>query len=88
MQEMQQSLLHIVERTTQYVKEYVNGIDPKLALKELVQILFDQFKEVADSHQFFLRCIERASKAHKIDMKFYSIQSYWVQVQNVVSKNK
>lgn len=82
---MQLSLLGIIEKTTQHVKDYADGIDLKLALKELVQILFDQFKEVADAHFLLLRFIEKASKAHKVEVKSYSIQYYWSQVQFVVS---
>ncbi|KAJ8933686.1 hypothetical protein NQ318_008404, partial [Aromia moschata] len=83
-QEMQLSLLHIIEKTTQHVKDYADGIEPKLALKELVQILFDQFKEVADAHQLLLSCIDKACKAHNVEVKSYNIQFYWSQVQVVL----
>lgn len=84
---MHLSLLQIVEKTTHHIKDYVEGVETKLILKELTQILFDQFKEVADAHQTFLRCIEKASKAHKFEMNSYDIQFLWSQVQDVVSES-
>ncbi|CAH1993571.1 unnamed protein product [Acanthoscelides obtectus] len=83
-QDMQTSLFHIIERATHYVKDFIEGMDPKLVLKELIQILFLQFKDVADSHRIILGYIEKACKIYKVDTKIYNLQFYWGQVQEVL----
>lgn len=83
---MHLSLLQIVEKTTLHVKDYVEGIDSKVILKELIQILFDQFKEVGEAHQTFLKFVEKGSRAHKIEIDSYDNHFFWSQVQNVVSE--
>lgn len=85
-QEMHLTLLQIVEKTTHHIKEYVEGADSKMILKELVQILFEQYREIANAHQTFLKYLEKACKAHKVEVNSYDIHFYWSQVQNVVSK--
>lgn len=82
---MQVSLTHIIQKSTQHVIDFAENVDSKLAFKELVNILFDQFKEIADSHQMFLKWVEKGVKRHKIDLKPYNLQYYWSQVQEVVS---
>lgn len=77
-------LLQIVGKTTQHLKEYVENIDSKLLLKELIQILFDQYKEVAEAHKTFLKYVKKACTVHNINVTCYDIDYYWSQVQNVV----
>lgn len=84
---MHLSLLQILEKTTHHVKDYIEGTDTKVILKELVQILFEQYKEVANAHQTFLKYVEKACKAHKVEMNSYDMPFYWSQVQNVVSEH-
>lgn len=79
--EMQNQLKKIVEKSTQYVKDYFDGsADGKIALKELIQIIFDQFRDIAQVHTIFLTLLNR------IGGKFipYTINFYWEQVQNVL----
>ncbi|KAF7281690.1 hypothetical protein GWI33_004410 [Rhynchophorus ferrugineus] len=82
--EMQVSLTHIIQKSTQHVIDYAENVESKTALKELVNILFDQFKEIADSHQIFLKWVDKGIHSHKIDLKPYSMQYYWSQVQEVL----
>ncbi|CAG9772580.1 unnamed protein product [Ceutorhynchus assimilis] len=83
--EMQISLSHIIQKSTQHVIDFADAnVDSKLALKELINILFDQFKEIADSHQIFLKWVEKGIKSHNIDLKPYNLQYYWSQVQEVL----
>uniref|UniRef100_A0A6P7H4L5 Exocyst complex component Sec8 n=1 Tax=Diabrotica virgifera virgifera TaxID=50390 RepID=A0A6P7H4L5_DIAVI len=84
MQEMQLSLTQIVERTTNNIKNLVDVGDQRLILKELVQILFEQYKEVADSHYVFMTCVEQAKKAHKLEINSYDTVYFWSQVQVVM----
>lgn len=84
---MHLSLLQIIEKTTHQIKDHVEGVDSKVILKELIQILFDQCKEVSEAHKTFLKYVDNASKAHRIDVNSYDVQFYWSQVQNVVSKS-
>lgn len=84
---MQVSLTHIIQKSTQHVIDYAENVESKTALKELVNILFDQFKEIADSHQIFLKWVDKGIHSHKIDLKPYSMQYYWSQVQEVVSSS-
>lgn len=81
---MHLSLFQILDKTTYHIKDFIEGVESKVILKELIQILFDQYKEVAEAHQTFLKCVEKASKAHKIVLDPYNIHFYWLQVQNVV----
>lgn len=82
---MQASLTHIIQKSTQHVIDYAENVDSKLALKELINILFDQFKEIADSHLIFLKWVDKGIKKHRINLKPYGLQYYWSQVQEVVS---
>ncbi|XP_030764843.1 exocyst complex component 4 [Sitophilus oryzae] len=82
--EMQASLSYIIQKSTQHVIDYAENVDSKLALKELVNILFDQFKEIADSHQIFLKWVDKGIKCHGIELKPYGMQYYWSQVQEVL----
>jgi exocyst complex component 4 len=86
--EMQVFLLAIVQRTTQHIKDFSGlqtEVDYKHSLKELVQTLFDQFKEIAEAHAHFSRNVEEAAKVHGTQVKTYTVQFYWAQVQCVVS---
>ncbi|KAJ8961977.1 hypothetical protein NQ314_005758 [Rhamnusium bicolor] len=67
-QEMQLSLLHIIEKTTQHVKDYADGIDSKLALKELVQILkkIALFKFEGSSSALTLSSTLKSTKKDKV----------------------
>lgn len=51
---------------------------------ELVQILFEQFKNVAQAHSVLLNNFARAARAHNVDLKLYDINFYWTQVQAVL----
>lgn len=82
--EMQMSLSHIIQKSTHHVIDFADNLDLKLALKELIHVLFDQFKEVADMHQKCLKWVDKGIKLHKIDLKPYNIQYYWSQVQEVL----
>ncbi|ENN82092.1 hypothetical protein YQE_01525, partial [Dendroctonus ponderosae] len=82
--EMQASLTHIIQKSTQHVIDYAENVDSKLALKELINILFDQFKEIADSHLIFLKWVDKGIKIHRINLKPYGLQYYWSQVQEVL----
>ncbi|CAG9865173.1 unnamed protein product [Phyllotreta striolata] len=84
MQEMQLSLAQIIDRTANNIKNLVEISDQKLILKELVHILFDQYKEISDSHYVFMMCVEQAKKAHKIEVELYDTQYFWSQVQTVL----
>lgn len=83
-QEMQLSLTQIIERTTNNIKNLVDISDQRLLLKELVQILFEQYKEIADSHYVFMTCVEQAKKAHKLEINTYDTFYFWTQVQIVL----
>lgn len=86
-EEMQVFLLGIIQRTTQHIKDFAGlqtETDYKQALKELVQTLFDQFKEIAEAQTIFLKNVEEAAKVHKNQVNTYNIQFYWTQVQSVV----
>ncbi|CAH0552753.1 unnamed protein product [Brassicogethes aeneus] len=82
---MQDTLVKIVQQSTNHVKSFVDlQSSNKLALKELVQVLFDQFKEIAQAHTILLNCLEKATKAHKITLDSYDIKFFWSKVQNVM----
>lgn len=77
--------MQIVQRSTQHVKNYVDSQNNnKVALKDLFQILFDQFKEVAQAHLIFLNCLDKASKAHNLSLNTYNMFFYWNKVQTVM----
>lgn len=54
-----------------------------MLLVELMQMLFEQFKCVAQAHAVLLSNISRAAKAHNVDLKLYDINFFWMQVQAV-----
>lgn len=84
---MSLALLNIVRKTTQHIMDFSrqNEVDQKLALTELVKILFDQFKQVAQAQANWLKIVEKAASVHKISIKTYNMGFYWTQVQVVVS---
>lgn len=86
---MQNSLMQIIYRTTQHVSDFRNfqnedGNDGKQQLVELVQILFEQFKAVAQMHSIFLKYVGKAQKAHNVQLQTYDMNFYWTQVQYMV----
>ncbi|XP_074041952.1 exocyst complex component secretory 8 [Leptinotarsa decemlineata] len=83
-QEMHFEISQIIERTTNYVKNDFDGLDERLVLKELIQIIFDQLKATADYQYMFLKCVDKASKVHNIEIDSYDINIYWSQVQVVL----
>lgn len=90
---MQNSLMQIISRSTQHVSDFRNfqnedtisneGKQQHL-LVELVQMLFEQFKAVAQMHAVLLQCFDKAAKAHNVQLQLYGMNFYWTQVQNVV----
>lgn len=87
---MQTYLSNIVHRTTQHLSDFSsfqsdtnNKESKQQILVELVQILFEQFKSVAQAHSVVLNNFARAAKAHNVDLKLYDINFYWTQVQAV-----
>lgn len=89
---MQTSLLNIIQRTTQHVKDYAmfqsdegNKESRQAALIEVVKMLFEQFKCVAQAHLLLLKNFMRASKTHKVELQLYDTNFFWSQVQIVVS---
>lgn len=90
---MQNSLMHIIYRTTQHVSDFRNfqaddsNEGKQQLLVELVQMLFEQFKAVAQMHSISLKCFAKAAKAHNIQLDLYDMNFYWIQVQNVVCRN-
>ncbi|KAG5886302.1 hypothetical protein JTB14_035715 [Gonioctena quinquepunctata] len=83
-QEMHIEISQIIERTTQYVKDYIDLLDQGMVLEELIQILFKQLKAVADHQNFFLKCLDEACVEHSIEINPYNINYYWSQVQAVL----
>lgn len=83
---MQNSLMHIIYRTTQHVSDFRNfqnedsNEGKQQLLVELVQMLFEQFKAVAQMHSVLLKCFAKADKS----LQLYDMNFYWIQVQNVV----
>ncbi|KAJ3640807.1 hypothetical protein Zmor_027347 [Zophobas morio] len=85
--EMQVFLLGVIQRTTQHIKDFAGFQaegDYKHVLKELIQTLFDQFKEIGEANSLFLRNVEEAAKIHNSQVKTYNLQFYWTQVQCVL----
>lgn len=82
--------MQIVHRTTQHVSDFRNfqngdnNEGKQQLLVELVQMLFEQFKSVAEMHAMLLKCFSRAEKAHNVKLHLYDMNLYWTQVQNVV----
>lgn len=62
------------------MRDYTEGGDGKVALKELIQIVFEQFKDIAHVQSIFLTYLNRIGG----NFKPYSINYYWEQVQNVL----
>lgn len=88
--EMQTSLSNIVHRTAQHLSDFssfqsdANNKETKqIILVELVQMLFEQFKSVAQAHSVLLNNFARAAKAHNVDLKLYDMNFYWIQLQAV-----
>ncbi|RZC35473.1 exocyst complex component 4 [Asbolus verrucosus] len=84
--EMQVFLLAIIQRTTQHIKDFAglqNEVDYKQALKELVQTLFLQFKEVAEANAVFLQNVEEAAKAHNTQLEGFLNE--YLDIQNISS---
>ncbi|XP_017776973.1 PREDICTED: exocyst complex component 4 [Nicrophorus vespilloides] len=87
--EMQNELMHIVQKTTHHIYDYnsLQSVDTKTkysALVELVQTIFDQFKQIGQAHIIVLDHFSKASKCHNVDVNLYSIKNYWAQVQGVL----
>lgn len=86
---MQNSLMQIIYRTTQHVSDFRNfpnedGNEGKQQLVELVQLLFEQFKSVAQMQSILLKYFAKAQKAHNVQLQLYDMNFYWTQVQNIV----
>lgn len=88
--EMQNSLMQIVYRTTQHVSDFRNfpnedgNTEGKQQLVELVQLLFEQFKAIAQVQSVLLKYFSKAQKAHNVQLQLYDMNFYWTQVQNIV----
>lgn len=89
---MQTELLQIIQHTTYYVNDInaYNGITEtkqgkQKLLLELMEILFEQFRQVAQAYSTLLSFSMKAVEAHKIDLKLYDMKFFWAQVQAVVS---
>lgn len=88
---METELLTVVQRTTNHINDFFsiqNGDNKQQqsALAELVQTLFDQFKEIAQAHSILLSHASKALKNKPLDFKIYEMNDLWVKIQDVVSK--
>ncbi|KAF2896324.1 hypothetical protein ILUMI_09831 [Ignelater luminosus] len=89
--EMQSELLNIIQRTTHYISD-ISAIQvtndtkqaKQTALLELMQTLFEQFRQVAQAHLILLNHLTRACEAHKVNIKLYDMKIFWAQVQAVL----
>ena len=58
-------------------------------LLELLELVFTQFKQIADVHNALLKQFLGATQRHtNIDAKQYDIADYWQEAQAVVIKRK
>jgi hypothetical protein len=89
--QMQTELLAIIERTTQQLLDLSQqpthslGSRSTSLLLELLQTVFDQFRQVAAAHASVLRSFARAADKHHIDVRLYEMPDVWSKVQAVVS---
>jgi hypothetical protein len=88
---MQTELLAIIERTTQQMLDLSQqpthslGAHSTSLLLELLQTVFDQFRQVAAAHASVLHSFARAADKHHIDVRLYEMPDVWSKVQAVVS---
>lgn len=91
--QIQPELLAIVTRTTQHMQTLMatdaantardDGLHPLL---ELIDLIYRQFKLIANAHQLLLKNYSSVVQRHSITAaKSYDISAYWTQAQAVVS---
>lgn len=91
--QIQPELLAIVTRTSQHLNTVIaaeaNGqnvvIEPNHPLLELIDLIYKQFKLVANTHNLLLKNYLNVTQRHAITVKPYDIADYWTQAQSVVS---
>jgi exocyst complex component 4 len=90
--QMQSELLTIVSNTTHHLLLSYNAIamdenasvgnsSPKLL--ELLELLFKQFKLIADAHTLTIKNFTNVIKRNSLQLKPYDISDFWNQVQSV-----
>lgn len=86
--EIESELLTIVQRTTHHIIDFValQNENSKQLLLELMQTLFDQFRNISQAHSIFLNLANKAKKTYKYDLKLYELKDVWMKIQYVVSK--
>ena len=90
--QIQTELLAIVQRTTQHMKA-VMAVEPvggevyftTHPLLELIDLVYKQFKLIANAHNLLLKNYLSVATRHSIIVKPYDISDLWQQAQAVVS---
>ncbi|XP_021936020.1 exocyst complex component 4 isoform X2 [Zootermopsis nevadensis] len=88
--QMQTELLAIIKRTTRQLLDLSQqpthslGAHSTSLLLELMQTVFDQFRQVATAHASVLRSFARAADKHHIDVRLYEMPDVWSKVQAVL----
>lgn len=85
--QIQNELLLIVTRTTQHMITigYVSSNDTeKHPLLALLELIYNQFKVVAEMHQKLLKNYLSALQRYTVNTRLYELSDYWSQAQAVV----
>ncbi|KAG8039773.1 hypothetical protein G9C98_000502, partial [Cotesia typhae] len=56
----------------------------QLALLELLQTIFDQFRMIANAHSMALRSFSHVSKKYNVDVRLYEMPDVWSKIQVVL----
>lgn len=82
--QIQNELLTIVTKTTQYILGLdiqTSDVDPLL---ELFELLFKQFKLIAVAHSMALKNYLSVMQRYEISAKLYELSEFWAQAQGVL----
>lgn len=91
---IQKELLAIVTKTTQHMltimssdaSSNVTNNESIHPLLDLIDLIYKQFKLIANAHQLLLKNYSSVIQRHGISsIKSYDIADYWIQAQSVVS---
>ncbi len=91
--QMQNELLAIVAKTTQYIinirsgqqlMPLEDGEKSDTPLLDLLDLLFKQFQLIAEAHQMTLKNYGNVIKRYDLNIKSYDLTDFWAQVQAVL----
>ncbi|EEB18474.1 exocyst componenet sec8, putative [Pediculus humanus corporis] len=83
--QMHGELMTIVSNATKNVLESSQSMNSsKMLLLNFLEIIFEQFRKVADGHKIVLKYFTKTAEKYRLDVRLYEMADVWSKIQTVL----